>query len=237
MMLKILPGLFVVVIAAVPASADQSARDAVMAGAFRCNGIAADREWLQCYYGAAQPLRAALRLPPATPRQISLSQSLSSDRQGEASAERNAAIMNVARCASPGDDRKWLDCFYGAMQPVRAALGLPPAPQAARSEAGLVANPPPPPPRRQEGFFSGLLGDGRTRVHLRMKTCDFDREGLFTITLEDGEVWKQLPGDGLEAHWHSRPQGYFVTIKDGALGSFNLRVDGEDRFYKVARVK
>src|ERR1700722_5045620 len=40
-------------------------REDMMAGAARCAGIADDRTFLDCYYGAAQPLRARLGLPPA----------------------------------------------------------------------------------------------------------------------------------------------------------------------------
>src|SRR5689334_12429422 len=48
-------------------------------------------------------------------------------------------LSGVFRCAAIGDQKSWLDCFYGAAQPVRAALGLAPAPP---SQSKLVTSPP-----------------------------------------------------------------------------------------------
>ena len=47
-------------------------RDAVLAGAARCAGIADNRTWLDCFYGSAQPMRSLLGLPPAPAAQIQL---------------------------------------------------------------------------------------------------------------------------------------------------------------------
>ncbi|MDB5734322.1 MAG: hypothetical protein JWN16_959 [Alphaproteobacteria bacterium] len=47
-------------------------RDDVMAGAERCNGIAENRLWLDCFYGSAQPMRGLLGLPPAPASQVKL---------------------------------------------------------------------------------------------------------------------------------------------------------------------
>src|SRR5580692_10028377 len=42
---------------------------------------------------------------------------------------REDVVSSMTRCAGLTDDRQWLDCYYGAAQPMRAWLGLPPAPQ------------------------------------------------------------------------------------------------------------
>src|ERR1700722_19070476 len=47
-------------------------RDDVLYGISRCGGIANDRTWLDCVYGAAQPMRARLGLPPAPASQQAL---------------------------------------------------------------------------------------------------------------------------------------------------------------------
>ncbi len=47
-------------------------RDEVMSGAARCEGIADNRIWLDCFYGSAQPMRGLLGLPPAAPAQVKL---------------------------------------------------------------------------------------------------------------------------------------------------------------------
>src|SRR5579863_8698793 len=43
---------------------------------------------------------------------------------------RDEVMSGAARCAGIADNRTWLDCFYGSAQPMRALLGLPPAPSA-----------------------------------------------------------------------------------------------------------
>ena len=50
------------------------AREDVVNGMTRCAGLADDRQWLECYYGAAQPMRAWLGLPPAPQSQLRLLQ-------------------------------------------------------------------------------------------------------------------------------------------------------------------
>src|SRR5438067_13647330 len=42
---------------------------------------------------------------------------------------REDVISGLTRCAALTEDRQWLDCYYGAAQPMRAWLGLSPAPQ------------------------------------------------------------------------------------------------------------
>src|SRR3954470_11862190 len=42
---------------------------------------------------------------------------------------REDVVGGIARCAHLTDDHQWLDCYYGAAQPMRAWLGLSPAPQ------------------------------------------------------------------------------------------------------------
>ncbi len=60
-----------VMLASLPALAEPT-RDEVMAGAARCDGIADNRVWLDCFYGSAQPMRALLNLAPANPAQVRL---------------------------------------------------------------------------------------------------------------------------------------------------------------------
>ena len=107
-----------------PALAD--ARQDVFSVAQRCGGIADGRTWLECYYGAAQPMRAQLGLPAASAAQIRLAQDAP---PGQALADARQDVLSATqRCAAIADDRTWLDCYYGAAQPMRAQLGLPAAP-------------------------------------------------------------------------------------------------------------
>lgn len=60
-----------VMLGPLPALAEPT-RDEVMAGAARCDGIADNKVWLDCFYGSAQPMRALLNLAPANPAQVRL---------------------------------------------------------------------------------------------------------------------------------------------------------------------
>ena len=59
-------GLAVLALAVlVPLAAQAGPRDDSRAGIARCDQIADDRQWLDCVYGAVQPMRARLSLSPA----------------------------------------------------------------------------------------------------------------------------------------------------------------------------
>ena len=66
---------------------------------------------------------------------------------------RDDAKAASARCDGINDDHTWLNCYYGAAQPVRAELGLPPAPD---SQQNLVPPPDQPAAPQSKGFFSRL---------------------------------------------------------------------------------
>src|SRR2546428_4794370 len=55
-----------------PGLALADTREDVVAGLTRCAVLADDRQWLACYYGPAQPMRAWLGLSPAPPAQLKL---------------------------------------------------------------------------------------------------------------------------------------------------------------------
>ena len=62
----------------------------------------------------------------------------------------------------------------------------------------------------------------------------FDTQGLFIVTLANGQVWEQR--DGPLVHWQRPASQYVVTISKGAVGSFNLTIAHESVQYKVRRV-
>lgn len=157
-------------------------------------------------------------------------------------APRDEVKAGVARCDGISDDRQWLDCFYGAAQPMRARLGLAPAPDFQRKlvpEAAPSMAQPAAAPRTAEksnGLMSSLLGDD-IESRQPMTAYSFDKEGLFTVTLADGTVWRQLSSDGIRAGWRGPAGGYQVTVSKGALGSTNLTLRGSATHYRVKQVK
>ena len=159
---------------------------------------------------------------------------------------RDAVIDAAQRCAGIPDNRVWLDCFYGSAQPMRAILGLAPAPE---SQTRLVPAPGAayggaPLPRRApavrekpESFLSAVIGNTKPLANnMPMTAYGFGRDGKFTVTMADGHVWQQAESDIKIAKWNKPAASYKVDISNGASTDlYNMRVSGE--MYKVTRVK
>ena len=180
---------------------------------------------------------------------------------------RDDVVQGIVRCGAIPDDRQWLDCVYGAAQPMRAQLGLPPAPAAQQrlvpaqgygTLPGYGGTPPPvpqatitpgaravaqpayqpPPPHQDKGFFASLMGEKNVPdITARMTSYSFDRAGNFTVTLANGQTWVQVSGEENHAQWVRQASRYIVTISSGAFGTFNLTVMSEPGVFKVKRVK
>jgi hypothetical protein len=164
---------------------------------------------------------------------------------------RDDALAGAFRCAAIADSRIWLDCYYGAAQPMRAWLGLSPAPQAQLkllqaqpkptalpatvSRAAVRSGPPPMP--KSSGMFDIMGGDDVVN-NAPISSYDVTAEG-FTITLADGQVWRQTDDDASKqpVHWRQPASSMRVTISQGAMHSFNLVVNDENLHHKVRRVR
>lgn len=206
-------------------------RDDVLASAYRCAGIGASAQWLDCYYGAAQPVRADLGLAPAPQSQLRLLRDPPSGLV-QNQATRDATMAAAARCG--GDGHVWLSCYYAATAPMRELLhlsALSPAVQTAkgRDQASLAASLGAPP--RDDW----LLGSDRA-LEVPVAAYRFRRDGVFTVTLANGEVWRQLPGDTAHLRLKKLAQVYIARIAHGALGSTNLSIVGKPGIYRVERV-
>ena len=229
------------------APAQARPRDDALSGAFRCVVIADSRQWLDCYYGAAQPMRAALGLSPALQAQIKLAQTPPSGGQPRDQAVRDEVVSAAAACMRVTDDRPWLDCYYAAAMPMRAELGLSmprtasiaaPPPQPASLPPVRPAGPPPMPHRT--GLFEGMFSTIKPVVSdMPMKSFVLDSKGAFTVTLVDGEVWQQLDEDQIyhPADWRKPASEMRVTISPDVMHTYVLIVAGENRMHKVRRIR
>jgi hypothetical protein len=222
------------------APAEAAPRDEAMARAYHCAAHPATRVWLDCYYGAAQPVRAALGMSPAPAAQAQLSEASPGTELPADVALRNAAMAEAARCAGVAQDRLWLDCFYAASNPVRAALMLAPlsGPAVAVPRQPSLAPPPQPglPRRAKGGILTAIFGQTMIEAQGRMASYSFDAHDSFTITLDNGQTWRQLDDDSSHARWRKPANTYLVTISSGALGSHNLTVKDSPGMFKVKRV-
>jgi hypothetical protein len=178
-------------------------RDDVKSGSLRCDGIADDRAWLDCYYGAAQPMRARLGLPPAPNSQQAL-----------------------VPPPQPGSQ--------GAPPPQGAppSQGAPPPLGAPRPAAAFQLNNTD--RSGQPGFFGRLFTHSLEKAEppARMKSYSFDKAGYFTVTLANGEVWKQSTVDAVQAKWRNPPGSYVATIQPGS----KMDINGHET-YQVERIR
>lgn len=165
---------------------------------------------------------------------------------------REDTMSGIARCSLIADDRVYLDCIYGAAQPLRARLGLPPAPA---SQQRLVPPPggyaPPAPvtaappvaiaPRPamaaapKASTVDNILGNDPSAAWIEV--FSFDRHGLFTVTFSNGQVWKQNANDTARAHWNGRGSDYSIKFAIDTTGrNGQLTVRGDAATYQVHRV-
>jgi hypothetical protein len=174
---------------------------------------------------------------------------------------REDVIAGISRCAGLADDRQWLDCYYGAAQPMRASLGLSPAPQsqirlqagvpvrpvipvrpvaAAAATGAVVASAAPvrraPPMPRKSGIFD-VFGGSDVVNNAPVQSYEVNADG-FTVTLMDGQVWQQTDEDASKfpVRWRQPAESMRVTIAQGALHSFNLVMNDETQHHKVTRI-
>ena len=168
------------------------------------------------------------------------------------------------RCSVFPDDRTWLECSYGALQIMRAKLGLQPAPDfqqrlvppasqayaPAPAPSAPVASviPPPapattattraataaPPPTHRRGSFMQILGGTAPPVAV---------SALASFRFDNqGAFIVTLENGQVWRQTDTEPTakphfrvGEKITILPGALWSFNLKTESDAHSYKVGR--
>lgn len=206
-------------------------REEVLLRLTRCSSIGETRQYLDCYYAAVQPLRAALGLA-AAPQAVSYAPLFS--------------LVQVApRAAAPMADTRPNLVPQAAYAYAATRTTAPPR---LREDAGATKLP----------FIGGLLGLKSVKVpveeyglrtaktkpgvanvdhiaaHITKVETDSD-SGSFTLTLDNGQVWKQVMNDDNRQHWRKDIAGTVATVSYGAGQTFNLSVN-DGSLYKVERV-
>jgi hypothetical protein len=228
-------------------------RDEALAGAFRCSVIADSRQWLDCYYGAAQPVRAGLGLAPALATQVRLASAPPAGGAPRDEDTRDDVMGAAAGCIRVAGDRAWLDCYYSAAAAMRVRLGLqapvaapaqsraaPPPMQIASAAAPAPVRSGPPPMPRSGGMFAGLFSTARPVVRdMPMQSFTFNRRGGVVVTLADGQEWEQIEEDEvhMRASWDQNPSQMQVTITPSMMNTFSMKVGDELGLYKMKRVR
>ena len=95
----------------------------------------------------------------------------------------------------------------------------------------------PPPPPKRSGIFD-VFGGSDVVKNTPVQSYDLSRGG-FTITLPDGQVWRQTDEDAGKnpVRWSQPASSMRVTISQGAVHTFNLVVNDENVHHKVTRIR
>lgn len=214
-----------------PSLQDFNVREDVLLRLTRCASIGDTRQYLDCYYAAAQPLRAALGLAPAPQATayaplFSLAQVAPRATVPMADPRPNlvpqaAYAYASARATAPprvaGDEGATSLPILGSLLGLKT-VKVPP------EEFGL---------RTAKTKQGGINVD---HIAARVTKVDTDRDsGSFTLTLDNGQVWKQVLNDDNRQHWRKDISGRVATVSYGVGQTFNLSV-GDGSLYKVERV-
>lgn len=161
---------------------------------------------------------------------------------------REDTLDGINRCRAIFEDRLFLDCLYGAAQPLRAKLGLAPAspgqvrlvPPAGTPNIVPVPMRPvsaPPSAVASRPAPTGPIRAGtKPGFHEWLETFSFDGKGRFTVTLGNGEIWRQEAGDVPRADWRGRANDYYVELLADSNRTGQLRVRGETNVYRVTKL-
>jgi len=212
-------------------------REDVMLRLTRCAAIGDTRQYMDCYYAAAQPLRAELGLQPAP--QAATYAPLFALTQAMPAQQRMAGAAGGV--PQPGDGRPNLvpqSAYQPAFLPPTRPRVVGEGPTSLPFIGGLLGVSSRKVPEAQFGLPNApAAANGVDHIAFPMTNVEIDKyTGSFTVTLSNGQVWQQVPYDDYRARWRDDIEGTVATISYGAGGTYNLTI-GEGVIYKVRRIK
>jgi hypothetical protein len=173
--------------------------------------------------------------------------------------ERDDTLRALDQCAGVGDKDQRLACYDQVAPQVKAALAAHPiahpgAPTVAEQKSwfgfdfGDLFGTSPKAQDTPAKFGSEALPAKAPAageepppgpidsISAKVTEVTYNQFGKFVVFLENGQVWRQIEGDGDRAQF---PKGddVVVTIERGALGSYNLLIGDSAKTFKVKRVK
>lgn len=166
-----------------------------------------------------------------------------------------APAADMQRCAKITNAGARLACYDKAMAPAKTTTPKQAAPLATHTAkpatgaepAASHATPTLPAAQTTAAQFGSEQLDEPATAHHKKKALDkingvikshtMTPFGKFTITLTNGQVWKQYQGDSGRPAIFPHRRNVHVTISRGLFGSYNLTIEGSDLVYKVKRIQ
>jgi hypothetical protein len=142
----------------------------------------------------------------------------------------------IGQCAAKPDGKERLACYDAIAQRLGTGhAAATPGPAAAPPTAAVQRQ-----PEAQFGAES-LKKEARAgqpqqldEIHGAIAKLTFSPTGRAIVTLDNGQVWRQVEGD---SDRFKGKQGEKATIARAILGSYNLTVEGRNQLIKVQRVR
>lgn len=153
-------------------------------------------------------------------------------------------LAEFAKCGDIVDAAERLRCFDVAMPRAKAALAAPaPVPETA-TKSGFLEwfgfSRPEKPVTKTEDFGKPPPEPGPGEIsEITATVIQFAKtpRGKAVFVLENGQVWRQQDSDGTVVPDPPLGKAMKVTIDRGAIGSYNLVIEGRNGLIKVARLK
>ena len=152
------------------------------------------------------------------------------------------ALAEIAKCAEIADASERLKCFDNAMPRARSALAPPAEPAGGTGSLlewfGFSAKQKP--VVKTEDFGKPPVSREPAEItEIKATVIEFAKtlRGRAVFILDNGQVWRQMDSDSTDVRGPAPGAPMKVTIEVGALGSYNLTVDGTNGLVKVSRLK
>jgi len=153
------------------------------------------------------------------------------------------ALAEIAKCADIAEASERLKCFDAAVPSAKSVLAAPaqqPAEKRGLLEWFGFAGPQKPVTKPEEfGKLAQESRPGEEITEITATVLEFAKtlRGKAVFILDNGQVWRQLDADGTEVRDPPPGTKMKVTIETGAMGSYNLTVEGRKSLIKVSRLK
>jgi hypothetical protein len=153
------------------------------------------------------------------------------------------ALIEIAKCADISDASERLKCFDAAVPRAKSALTAPA--QQEPQKRGLLEwfgfGRTQQPVTKAEDFGKPVPApaSGEEIAGVTAAVVEFARtpRGKSVFILDNGQVWRQLDADSTVVLDPAPGTTMKVTIEQGALGSYNLTIEGRKALIKVSRLK